>query len=837
MPTKILVVEDSATDRLIIKRMLREYSVVVARDGIEAIRQIEEHGDIDLVILDLRMPSMDGFQVLEALRSDARYGNLRVIILTNHDELDSEIKGLQLGAVDFIRKPIHMASLKARIGAHEELLRIQRTLEQRVHEQKSTFDVIFDQAAVGIAIRYGSEAILPHNTKKGDYVSINPVFEQITGRTRGELIRLGWARITHPDDLEEELKNYERLQEGEINGYTMDKRLIRPDGSVVWVHWIMARLALSGDPRYNHICLAHDITERKRIEDALIESERSKAVLLSHLPGLAYRCSYDPEWTMQYVSEGCFKLTGYSPESVLYNRDVSYNDLIVPEYRDSIRAEWNRTLAARRPFRYEYEIITAGGDRKWVLEMGEGIYGETGEVEALEGIIIDITDRKAIESTLKYNSEHDRSTGLYNLSYLENLLNSDAEKQVAEKRAIVGIDLSAVRSLTMVYGFHYTQDLIKNVADALIAHSTEKCTLFSMSDNHLAFYVRAYSDKSELIGFCEAIANTLQSLLSTERVACGIGVLEINQDNERDVEGLLRNLLIASESAMDSVDRDFGICFYDAGIEERVIREQEIKHELTRIAAGADDGGLYLQYQPILDLKSGQIWGFEALARLSSEKLGEIPPLEFTPIAERTKLIIPIGRVVLVQALRFLNTLKQSGYGEISVSVNVSVTQLLRNDFCRDLLDMIQEMGANPANVGLEITESAFAWDFEGLNRVLGELRGAGLHISIDDFGTGYSSLARERELNVNCLKIDKSFVDKLMHLRPEESITGDIVSMAHRLGHYVIAEGVEHERQRQCLLDFGCDGIQGYLVSKPLHEGAAIELLREIADRCQSGE
>ena len=107
-------------------------------------------------------------------------------------------------------------------------------------------------------------------------------------------------------------------------------------------------------------------------------------------------------------------------------------------------------------------------------------------------------------------------------------------------------------------------------------------------------------------------------------------------------------------------------------------------------------------------------------------------------------------------------------------------------------------------------------------------LKGAGLHILIDDFGTGYSSLSRERELNVDCVKIDKSFIDKLMYLKPEKALTSDIISMAHKVGHYVIAEGVEYEEQRKYLLSWGCDRIQGFLIGKPLDEGEAIEMLKK---------
>jgi EAL domain-containing protein (putative c-di-GMP-specific phosphodiesterase class I) len=139
---------------------------------------------------------------------------------------------------------------------------------------------------------------------------------------------------------------------------------------------------------------------------------------------------------------------------------------------------------------------------------------------------------------------------------------------------------------------------------------------------------------------------------------------------------------------------------------------------------------------------------------------------------------------------------------------------------------MISEMQINPNNLSLEITESILAQDYAEINRILGEIKETGINIAIDDFGTGYSSLARERELNVNCLKIDKAFIDKLMYLSPEDAITGDIISMAHRLGHYVIAEGVEHEEQMLYLADHECDRIQGFLISKPQDGDRAIGLL-----------
>ncbi len=824
MSAKILVVDDSASDRFIIERMLREYDILTACDGIEAMQQIDEHGDIDIVILDLNMPKMDGFEVLKALKSNDRYKGLRTIILTNYGELDNEIEGLRLGAVDYIRKPVNMDSLKARIEIHVELLRIQQMLEQKLYEQGLTFDTIFQQAPIGIAISHGSE---PSSGRESTVARFNPMFEKITGRTKDELMELGWAKITYPDDLDKDLINFKKLQRGELSSYSMEKRYVRPDGSIVWVQMTVAPLIISNDDRYNHICLAQEITRRKEMEADLLESERSKSVLLSHLPGLAYRCKYDRQWTMEFVSAGCSTLTGYSPESLINNKELAFCDLVAPEYRESLWIEWEKAIAKRMPLNYEYQIITAEGERKWVLEMGEGVFGEGGEVEALEGIIIDITYRKRIEDRLKYNSEHDRWTGLHNLNYLETLLERDGKHRRLENRAFVSTNLNTVQSLTATYGFHYTQELMREVADMLGQYCTDRRMLFYTYENLFVFYLKDYKDREELTEFSRDIANMLESLLVAERIGGGIGVVQIDKDSDRDVDQLMKRLLIASEKALNIYDRDVGICFYDAEIEMEMIREEEIKRELAKIGADENYGELFLQYQPILDLESNRICGFEALSRLKIEKFGLVPALEFIPIAEKTKLIVPIGRRAIIRALRFLRRLKDNGFGGVLVSINVSAIQLLRSDFSENLFKMIDRTQVNPENIGLEITESVFASNYEEINRIIGSLKNSGIQIAIDDFGTGYSSLARERELNVNCLKIDKSFIDKLMCLDAKDTITSDIISMAHKLGHCVIAEGVEHEKQRQYLHSWGCDRIQGYLIGKPLDEEAAIGVLK----------
>jgi len=826
MLIKILVVDDSASDRLIIKSMLSDYCILTACDGLEAMRMLQEHVGINLIILDLNMPNMDGFQVLEALKKCERFRKIRTIILTNYDELDNEIKGLRLGAVDYIRKPIHMDSLRARIDVHAALLRAEKALERQLDEQTLTFDMIFDQAPIGIAISHSCDPSSPDAAN----VRINSRFKQITDRTKEELISLGWAKITHPDDLEEDLRNFRRLKSGEIKIYSMDKRYIKPDGSIVWVHMVVAPLKVSNDGQCSHICLVQDITERKMMEEALNESERSKSVLLSHLPGLAYRCNYDRKWTMQYVSNGCFSLTGYQPESLLYNRDLSYSDIVSPEYREALWNEWERVLAARLPFKYEYEIITATGEKKWVLEMGQGIYNDDGEVEALEGIVLDISDRKAIENILKYNNEHDRWTGLYNRNYLISMLKRDAILKKQSKKALIGINLSMVQVLTSNYGFQYSQNLIKKAAEALSQYCTANRFLFHTREHRFVFYIFDYKDKNELVDFSNVIADTLGSLFLTERISGGIGILEIEPNqSELDIDLLTKRLQITLEKSSSMFGNYFEICFYNDELEAMVNCERDIVEALNAIAVDdVTNDELFLHYQPIMNLGTGRFFGFEALARLRTEKLGLISPSKFIPIAEKTKLILPIGEKVMIKAFHFFNRLKELGYDDVYILINISVIQLLNPDFTDRLMEIMSQMQVNRKNIGIEITESVFASDYESINNNLRKLKEAGLYIAIDDFGTGHSSLAREKGLAVDCMKIDKYFIDKLLSTDLNNAITGDIISIAHKLGHQTIAEGVEHERQLQYLRDHNCDKAQGYLISKPLNEEEAILFLKK---------
>ena len=278
-----------------------------------------------------------------------------------------------------------------------------KKLNVKIAYNEAIYHSLFDQTPVGTAIMNDKNFV--SQSEFGDF-SINPMFETILGRNAQELAKVTWTEITHPEDLKADLERFEKFKAGEINGYSLEKRFIRPNGTIVWTNTKVSQfLGFSNSKQSYHICLIEDITSKKKIDDQLKESERSKSLLISNLPGMVYRCDYDENFTMRFVSNACVKLTGYGPESLINNRDISYKSLINPKYQELIRNEWNRIIAERLPFKYEYEIISEDGSHKWVLEYGEGVYSINGDVQALEGIVLDITDRKKAEELLEKSNE------------------------------------------------------------------------------------------------------------------------------------------------------------------------------------------------------------------------------------------------------------------------------------------------------------------------------------------------------------------------------------------------------------------------------------------------
>jgi EAL domain-containing protein (putative c-di-GMP-specific phosphodiesterase class I) len=251
---------------------------------------------------------------------------------------------------------------------------------------------------------------------------------------------------------------------------------------------------------------------------------------------------------------------------------------------------------------------------------------------------------------------------------------------------------------------------------------------------------------------------------------------------------------------------------------ERIMIEKHLQSAL-------DEKEFDLHYQPQLDIATNKITGFEALLRWNSPILGSVSPLKFIKVAEDTHFIIPLGTWVLRRACEFLKKLEEDGYQGLTVSVNISILQLLQSDFLDTVEDALSTYHIKPEYLELEITETILMESFERIIARLHRLRDRNIRIALDDFGKGYSSLSYLKQLPITTMKVDKSFIDYITD-DSQDDLVGHIISLGKNMGMDVVAEGVEEQCQLDYLAIHDCDKIQGYLFCKPLPEAAIMNML-----------
>ncbi|NLM98183.1 MAG: EAL domain-containing protein [Halanaerobiaceae bacterium] len=452
--------------------------------------------------------------------------------------------------------------------------------------------------------------------------------------------------------------------------------------------------------------------------------------------------------------------------------------------------------------------------------------GYQNSLEILANILSDSLARIESEAHITHLVYHNRLTDLPNKRYFDKFVNNKLDSGIKQKKALILVNYRDFTLTSMTYGYNYSNDIIRKTAEELSNFMRGSISLFHVSIDHFVLWVENYRDKSELDKLCIKIIDLLKDRFSGRVSGGNIGIVEIDKYDE-DSDTLLKYASIAANSVKR--EKDWGYSYFTEKMEVDINKKRQIEDGLKKIISGDESqSNIYLKYQPIIELKDNRIVGFEALARMYNQDLGEIPPLEFIPIAENTHQIYQLGELIIHKACQFLKEMEYKGYSEQMVMLNISVLQILRDEFVEDFLGLINKYGIDYPRIGIELTESVFSKDYMKINEKLMKLQDLGINIAIDDFGTGYSSFARERELNVNCLKIDKYFVDKLLDIGYRNAITGDIISMAHKLGHRAIAEGVEREIQKQYLIENSCDYMQGYLYSMPVLQEKALKMLGE---------
>ena len=446
----------------------------------------------------------------------------------------------------------------------------------------------------------------------------------------------------------------------------------------------------------------------------------------------------------------------------------------------------------------------------------------------------DMTDQKQLEQQLAYQALHDPLTGLANRS----LFNEHVGQALARTRrggtalAIVFIDLDEFKSVNETLGHASGDELLCEVARLLVSNARPEDTVARLGGDEFGLLLEG-CEESAAISAAERVQQALSVapvLLAGNDIAVSASAgIALGGASTESVTELMRNADIAMYSAKSRGTGGYQV--FRTEMRDAVVHRVKLLNDLQR-ALERDE--FQLHYQPLIELYTHRIVGFEALLRWHHPHRGPIAPLEFIPVAEDTGLIVPIGRWVLRQAVMQLSRWDAAGGageplsegGAPAMSVNVSGRQLMSEQFRGTLEDLIAEFAINPGRLTLELTESNLLGGSDDTIRRLEQLKALGVRLSIDDFGTGFSSLSYLQRLPVDEIKIDKSFVDHIHTTGRGDELVRMVIALGDALGLDVVAEGIETDSQATRLREIGCRFGQGYLFARPLPAAQARELL-----------
>lgn len=514
------------------------------------------------------------------------------------------------------------------------------------------------------------------------------------------------------------------------------------------------------------------------------------------------------------ITSGIEKLYGY-PLQAFYDDVDLWKKVIHP---DDLQITIKRASNIEKGIitTSEYRILRPDGNIRWIQDRGIPFLNDKGKLVDFNSILIDITERKHAEMTINQMAYFDELTGLPNrngfMETIEKKMNEVDLKQ--GNLALLYLDLDRFNVLNDTLGHSFGDLLLQKVADLLKSTVAGKGQVFRRSGDEFLILLE-FNDAAEVKTVAEEIicSFTKPFMLSGKEVFTtpSIGI-SLYPGNGSDSDTLLKRADAALYQAKDRGRNTYQ--FFTEQHDGKMERRLNLEHGLRKALKKNE---LFLVYQPQVQFHTKKISGVEALLRWNKDSEGIVSPGEFIPIAEDTGMILPIGEWVLKNACLQGSKWHKSGFGDLLISVNISVRQLLEESFVDRVESILIETHLPASSLELEITESTTMESMEETLPVLNRLREKGIRISIDDFGTGYSSLTYLRQLPVDTLKIDKMFIDDILTDPKAGAIVKTIIDMGHNLSFHVIAEGIESCKQIDFLMEQGCMYGQGYHLFKPL--------------------
>jgi diguanylate cyclase (GGDEF)-like protein/PAS domain S-box-containing protein len=690
--------------------------------------------------------------------------------------------------------------------------------EMQLRDSEERYRATFEQAAVGII----------HASFEGRILRCNARFAAIIDYPAEDIPGLTVQQITAPEDIAASSAVMQRVASG-TGAEAREKRYIRKDGSLFWVKvTISMQRDCQGRPLH-FIGFIEDISERKRAEMQLRDNEgRYRTVFQTHFDAISIARLEDGK--ILDCNQAFLDMTGYEREEVLGRTTLELR--IWADARD--RQAMTKMVQQDSSFRgLEIQFRKKNGDVRWG-EMSASVMEIDGS-PCILAITRDLSAAKAAEKTIQSLAFYDPLTGLPNRRMLMERLHHPLAASARSRRsqALLLIDLDHFKTLNDTLG-HRTGDLmLQKSAQRIVACTHEADTVCRLGGDEFVVVLEDLSKVAEeaaaqAVAVGEKILAAIDQPCQIEEHEChstasiGIAVFGDRQDNTDEI---LKQAEIALYQAKATGRNTFR--FFSPALQATVNARAALEEDLRQ---GIKAQQFLLYYQP--QMERGRVTGAEALIRWKHPRRGIVPPGEFIPLAEESRLILPLGDWVLETACeQIASWAGRKETAHLSVAVNISALQFRQQSFVEQVLATLSRTGANPGNLRLELTESMLVDNLDDIISKMNELKSHGLRFSLDDFGTGYSSLSYLKRLPLDRLKIDRSFVSDMLMDATSGAIAQTILSLGRAMGISVIAEGVETEEQRGYLAGLGCHSFQGFLFSRPLPLEQFEAFLRGVAE------
>jgi diguanylate cyclase (GGDEF)-like protein/PAS domain S-box-containing protein len=649
----------------------------------------------------------------------------------------------------------------------------------------------------------------------GDIVWTNPAFSALSGYSSDD-VRGKNPRLLNSGSHDKAF--FSSLWADILSGKTWCGEVInrRKNGTLFTDETTITPVSSESGGISHFVAIKQDITERKRAEEALRHAEEKyRAIFEDAVVGIF---QITPEGRPVSINRALAQMHGYdSPEQFMAEvSNVAQQVFVHPRQMIEIRWELEQNSVVHG---VEIEIYCKDRTRQWVVANFRAARDTSGVIVLLEGTLEDITDRKVAEERVQFLAYYDALTGLPNRTLLQDRITTAlaGARRRKEQIAVLFIDLDRFKIINDSLGHSIGDLLLQEVAARLKSWARGQDTVSRVGGDEFVVVLSGVEHETDAAVAAQRILNAMSEEFSVRgqslNVSCSVGV-SIFPQHGIDGETLIKNADAAMYCAKQNGPNK--IEFFTEDLNAQMVERLTLENGL-RLALARNE--FFLAYQPQINIATGALVGLEALIRWRHSSLGLVPPDRFIRIAENCGLIVPIGEWVLRTACSQARKWQDEGFPSVRIAVNVSAVQF-RQDGFRDLVrQVLRETGLAPQHLELELTESLLLTNADVVFSVFQDLNKMGVSLAIDDFGTGYSSLSYLKQLRVNKLKIDRSFIRNIATDSDDAAITTAIISMAKSLNLKVIAEGVEDEAQMSFLREHLCDEIQGYICSRPISE------------------